>query len=229
MSWKRGPLAALAVCALLGGPAGCGSGDGHGRGERVSASPVGRLLDGTDERGRHYREVGKKNAPEVAIEIQPDFDHGWDVRLSVHHFHFSPAGARTRAVAGRGVALLYLDGRAIATLRTAEHHLAGGLVPRGTHHVTARLYADDRTVWAVHGKPVQSTADITASVAGPTHGPAPTPAPTRTPTRTATPTGASTATPTTTPPRTRTATTSGNGGTARTDTGGSPDPGGKAS
>ncbi|MEV5784049.1 nuclear transport factor 2 family protein [Streptomyces sp. NPDC048448] len=221
MSWKRGPLAALAVCALLGGPAGCGSGDGHGRGERVSASPVGRLLDGTDERGRHYREVGKENAPEVAIEVQPDFDHGWDVRLSVHHFHFSPAGARARAVTGRGVALLYLDGRAIATLRTAEHHLAGGLVPRGTHHVTARLYADDRTVWAVHGKPVQSTADITASVAGPTHGPAPT----RTPTRTVTPTGAATAT----LPSTGTTATSGNGGTARTDTGGSPDTGGKAS
>ncbi|MFJ2394355.1 MULTISPECIES: nuclear transport factor 2 family protein [unclassified Streptomyces] len=235
MSWKRGLLAALAVCVLLGGPAGCGSGDGHGRGERVSASPVGRLLDGTDEEGRHYREVDKKNAPEVAIEVQPDSDYGWDVRLSVHHFHFSPAGARTRALAGRGVALLYLDGRTIATLRTVEHHLAGGLVPRGTHHVTARLYADDRTVWAVHGKPVQSTADITASASAPTHGSAPTrgsaPAatPTRTPPPAATATGATAAAGTTTPPRTRTATTSGNGGPAGTDTGGSPDSGGKAS
>lgn len=170
MSWKRGLLAALAVCALLGGPAGCGSGDGPGRGERVSASPVGTLLDGTDEGGRHYREVGKKNGPEVAIEVLPDPRGGWDVHLSVRHFRFSPAGAGARAVAGRGVARLYVDGRAVATLRTARHHLAGGLVPRGTHHVTARLYADDRTVWAVRGKPVESTADITASVSPPTHG-----------------------------------------------------------
>ncbi|MFD8423789.1 hypothetical protein [Streptomyces sp. NPDC059466] len=194
MSWKRGLLTALAVGALLGGPAGCGSGDGHGRGERVSASPVGRLLDGTDEGGRHYREVDKKNAPEVAIEVQPDSDDGWDVRLSVHHFHFSRAGAEARAAVGRGVVLLYLDGRTIATLRTAEHHLAGGLVPRGTHHVTARLYADDRTVWAVHGKPVQSTADITASASGPTHGAAPTRVPTHVPTHVPTRAPAPTAT-----------------------------------
>ncbi|MFE4549670.1 hypothetical protein [Streptomyces sp. NPDC056785] len=170
MSWKRGLLAALAVCALLGGPAGCGSGDGPGRGERVSASPVGTLLDGTDEGGRHYREVDQKNGPEVAIEVLPDPRGGWDVHLSVRHFRFSPAGAGARAVAGRGVARLYVDGRAVATLRTARHHLAGDLVPRGTHHVTARLYADDRTVWAVRGKPVESTADITASVSPPTHG-----------------------------------------------------------
>ncbi|MGW4676248.1 nuclear transport factor 2 family protein [Streptomyces sp. NPDC004324] len=170
MSWKRGLLAALAVCALLGGPAGCGSGDGPGRGERVSASPVGTLLDGTDEGGRHYREVDQKNGPEVAIEVLPDPRGGWDVHLSVRHFRFSPAGAGARAVAGHGVARLYVDGRAVATLRTARHHLAGDLVPRGTHHVTARLYADDRTVWAVRGKPVESTADITASVSPPTHG-----------------------------------------------------------
>ncbi|MEU1531038.1 nuclear transport factor 2 family protein [Streptomyces fagopyri] len=223
MSWKRGLLAALVVCGLLGAPAGCGSGDGHGRGERVSAPPEGRILDGTDEKGRHYREVEKKNAPEVAIEVQPDSDSGWDVRLSVRHFHFSAAGAGARAVTGRGVALLYLDGRTIATLRSAEHHLSGDLVPRGTHHVTARLYADDRTVWTVHGRPVESTADITASVAGPTH------TPTRTPASTATRAGAGAGTPVTAPPRGRTVEASGNGGRARTGTGGSPDSGGKAS
>ncbi|MFE5138768.1 nuclear transport factor 2 family protein [Streptomyces fagopyri] len=229
MSWKRGLLAALAVCGLLGGPAGCGSGDGHGRAERVSAPPVGRLLDGTDEKGRHYREVEKKNAPEIAIEVQPDSDYGWDVRLSVRHFRFSPAGAGARAVTGRGVALLYLDGRTIATLRGAEHHLSGDLVPRGTHHVTARLYADDRTVWTVHGKPVESTADITASVAGPTHGGAPTRSPTRTPASTATPAGATAGTPVTAPPRRGTTGASENGRWARTGSGGSPDSGGKAS
>ena len=34
---------------------------------------------------------------------------------------------------------------------------------RGTHHLTARLYADDHTVWAVADKPVEATADLTAS------------------------------------------------------------------
>ncbi|MEU9284796.1 nuclear transport factor 2 family protein [Streptomyces sp. NPDC048275] len=204
MSWKRGLLAALAVGALLGGPAGCGTGEAPERTDETSASPVGKLLDETDERGRHYREVEEKGAPEVAIEVQPDSDADWDVRLTVRNFHFSPSGTKAAAVAGRGLALLSLDGRTIATLRTTRHHLPADLVPRGTHQVTARLYADDRTAWAVHGKPVESTADITASAAGPT----PTP-----------PAETETATPT----------TSGSGTASRTDTGGSRDPGGKAS
>ncbi|MET7987850.1 MULTISPECIES: hypothetical protein [unclassified Streptomyces] len=170
MRWTCGLLTALAVCALLGGAAGCGAGDAHERGTTVSASPVGTLLDRTDEEGRLYREVGRKGAPEVAIEIQPDSADTWDVRLAVRNFRFSPAGSRTAPVAGHGFARLYVDGRAVARLRTAEYRLAGYLVPRGTHHITARLYADDGTVWAVHGKPVESTADITASGSAPAPG-----------------------------------------------------------
>ncbi|MFF1452491.1 hypothetical protein ACFVYF_30815 [Streptomyces sp. NPDC058274] len=168
MSWLRGLLAALAVCALLGGSASCGTGDTHGDADGVSASPVGKVLDETDEEGRHYREIDKKGAPDVAIEVQPDSDAGWDVRLTVRNFRFSPAGARALAVAGRGTAVLSLDGRTLTRLRATGYHLSGDLVPRGTHHLTARLYADDRTVWAVQGKPVECTADITASGATPT-------------------------------------------------------------
>ncbi|MEV8035911.1 nuclear transport factor 2 family protein [Streptomyces sp. NPDC086182] len=169
MRWTRGLLVALALCAPLGGAAGCGAGEAHERG--VTASPVGTLLDETDDEGRLYREVGRKGAPEVAIEIQPDSADDWDVRLTVRNFRFSPVGARTVPAAGRGTARLYVDGRTVARLRTAEYHLAGHLVPRGTHHVTARLYADDGTVWAVHGEPVESTADITASDSGSAPGP----------------------------------------------------------
>jgi hypothetical protein len=171
MWWTRGLFAALAVCALLGGSAGCGTSDAHERRGEASASPVGKLLDESDEEGRLYREVDKKGAPEVAIEVQPDSDDSWAVTLTVHNFRFSPAGTRSVPVAGRGIAHLYVDGRTIARLRTTEYHLAGDLVTSGTHHVTARLYADDGTVWAVQGKPVESTADITASRAGPTRAP----------------------------------------------------------
>ncbi|MFE9094773.1 hypothetical protein [Streptomyces sp. NPDC007264] len=123
---------------------------------------MGKVLKDTDEEGRHYREVDPSGAPRVAVVVEPD-SGGWDVRLTVRAFRFSPAGARPVAVAGRGLARLYLDGRSLGWLHAPDHHLPGRLVPRGTHHVTARLYADDGTVWAVHGAPVQSTADITVS------------------------------------------------------------------
>ncbi|MET7681828.1 hypothetical protein [Streptomyces sp. NPDC005423] len=166
MSWTRGLPAVLAVCALLSaGSAGCGSGEAHGRDNGPSASPVGKVLEDTDEGGRHYREVDEKSAPEIGIEVAPvTAAADWDVRLTVHGFRLSPAGTAPKAVAGRGTVRLLVDGRTVvARLRASEYDLPGALVPHGTHHVTARLYADDGTVWAVHGKPVQSTADITAS------------------------------------------------------------------
>ncbi|MFJ8148287.1 hypothetical protein ACIQ6R_24975 [Streptomyces sp. NPDC096048] len=171
MSWIRGVLAVLAVCVLLlTGPAGCGSSDGDGKGEpeaRDSATPVGRLLDATDEEGRRYREVDGEEAPEVGIEVQPENDDSWDVRLTVRDFRFSPAGTEAKAVAGRGIAHVFLDGDLLTRLRGPEYRLAADLVPRGTHQLTVRLYADDGTVWAVDGEPVESTADITASDAEP--------------------------------------------------------------
>ncbi|MDO0916110.1 hypothetical protein QQM39_36375 [Streptomyces sp. DT2A-34] len=168
MSRTRTPLAVLAVCVLLlTGSAGCGSGDARIPGENgASPSPVGRVLDDTDGDGRHYREVDEGSAPEVGIEVQPDPDSGddsWDVRLSVRGFRFSSARAKARAVAGQGLAYLFVDGRLVTRLRTPEYRLPADLVPRGTHKVTARLYADDGTVWAVDGAPVESAADITAS------------------------------------------------------------------
>ncbi|MFI8220606.1 hypothetical protein [Streptomyces sp. NPDC085932] len=162
MSWTRGPLAVLAVCVLsLAGSVGCGSDGAPESG--ASPSPVGRLLEDRDKEGRPYREVERAGAPDVGVEVQPDAGGGWDVRLTLRNFRFSPAGSAERAVAGRGLAHLYVDGRLVARLRTPEYRLPARLVPRGTHQVTARLYADDGTVWAVDGQPVETTADVTAS------------------------------------------------------------------
>ncbi|MEW2495706.1 hypothetical protein AB0942_19580 [Streptomyces nodosus] len=165
MSWMRGLLVALVAGALLGGSTGCGSGGGHEQRGGVTASPVGKVLAGTDEEGRHYREVDRKDAPEVAVEVQPGARDDWQVRLTVRNFRLSPAGTPPAAVTGHGVVRLFLDGRPLIWLRTTEYRLPGELIPRGTHQLTARLHADDRTVWAVQGKPVESTADITASAA----------------------------------------------------------------
>lgn len=165
----RGLLGALAVCVLLlTGAVGCGTGQAREGTGAQSPAPTGRLLDKTDEQGRRYREVPADGAPEVDIEVTPDAAGGWQIRLRLHAFRLSPDGTDERARPGHGLALLFVDGEPVARLRTPRHHLAAGLVPQGTHQVTARLYADDGTVWAVHAKPVQSTADVTTSRTEPT-------------------------------------------------------------
>lgn len=164
MSWTRGFIALLAVCVVLvTGSVSCGASGAQERKDGQSVSPVGKVLDDTDEEGRHYREVDKDNAPDVGIEVQPNTDDSWSVRLTVENFAFSPAGTKAKAVSGRGVAAVFVDDRPVTTLRTPSCRLAAAYVPQGTHKVTARLYADDGTVWAVDGDPVESTADVTAS------------------------------------------------------------------
>ncbi|MEU0256856.1 hypothetical protein ABZ299_31270 [Streptomyces sp. NPDC006184] len=165
MPWiksTRQPLAALAVCVLLPlGAAACATGEAHGG--TVPSPPAGTVLDVTDGTGRNLREVARKDAPEVGIEVTPAAGGGWDVRLAFRRFRCSAPGVRPVAVTGRGVVSLFVDGRRVARPRTPAFHLAAALVPHGTHHVTARLYADDGTVWAVRGKPVESIADVTVS------------------------------------------------------------------
>ncbi|HET9379595.1 MAG TPA: hypothetical protein VFP69_02025 [Streptomyces sp.] len=166
MSWTRGIPAALAVCVTLSaGSVSCGTSDARetGKGERPAAA--GRLLDETDGQGRRFREVDGEHVPRIGIEVQPEDDGGWDVRLSLRGFRLSPPGARQRAAPGRGLALLYVDDRLVTRLHTPEHRLPA--VARGTHRVTARLCADDGTLWAVDGRPVESTAAITVSEPAP--------------------------------------------------------------
>ncbi|TQJ47988.1 hypothetical protein FBY34_7434 [Streptomyces sp. SLBN-115] len=173
MSWTRGSLAVPAVCVLLlAGSAGCGTSDAHERGDAstaasVSPSPVGKVLKDTDDEGRHYREVEKKGAPEVGVEVEPEADGSWDVRLKVENFRFTPTAAKAGVAHGRGAARLYVDDQPVADLRTPSYRIPAGYLPHGTHQVTARLCADDGTVWAVDGKPVESTAYITASEPSP--------------------------------------------------------------
>ncbi|MFD3734750.1 hypothetical protein [Streptomyces sp. NPDC058632] len=176
MAWTGRLVTVLAVCGvLLAGSAGCGSRAAQEQEQERGAgapSPVGRLLEERDDEGRPYREVDEKDAPEVGVEVTPDTDGGWDVRLSVRNFRFSPDGTARRAVPGRGLAHLYVNDRPVALLRTPGHHLSPHTVRRGTHQVTVRLHADDDSVWAVRGEPVESTADITVSEASPTANPA---------------------------------------------------------
>lgn len=164
MSWTRGLLAVLAVCVLLvTGSVSCGTSGAQDHKDGQSVSPVGKVLGNTDHEGRHYREVDQGSAPDVGIEVQPGTDDCWSVRLDVENFVFSPTGTTSRAVSGHGVAVLFVDGHPVTTLRTPAYRLDAGYVPQGTHKVTARLYADDGTVWAVDGDPIESTADVTAS------------------------------------------------------------------
>ncbi|MFC7306901.1 hypothetical protein ACFQVC_22050 [Streptomyces monticola] len=165
---RRGiPAAAVVLLALLATATGCTdrptTHHKPGTGHEQADGPVGELLKRKDESGHRYRQVDEQGAPDVGLSLRPDAEDGWNVRLAVRNFRFTPDSVGGAALPGSGHAYLYLDGHKIARLYGTWYHLPGNLVPRGTHRLTARLHADDHTVWAVDGKAVESTADLTDS------------------------------------------------------------------
>ncbi|MGW2656150.1 hypothetical protein ACWC1D_21170 [Streptomyces sp. NPDC001478] len=122
----------------------------------------GRLLTAEDGDGHRLRRIGADGAPEVGVTVRPDSEDGWNVRLTVRNFRFTPDSVGGAALAGRGHARLFLDGHPLARVYGAWFHLPASLVRAagGGTRLTAGLYADDHTAWAVGSTPVRASATL---------------------------------------------------------------------
>ncbi|MBB4985452.1 hypothetical protein GGE06_006404 [Streptomyces sp. SFB5A] len=165
------PLVALVAAALL--LVGCGGrATTHhkpGTSHQEATGSSGTLLAARDEDGHRLRELPAADAPTVRVEARPDSEGGWNVHLTVERFRFTPESTGGAALPGRGHARLLVDGR-----ETARLYGPWGYVPPGAHTLTVRLHADDHTVWAVAGAPVQATVRLgaTPATAAPSSAPA---------------------------------------------------------
>ncbi|MET9468978.1 cupredoxin domain-containing protein [Streptomyces sp. NPDC006544] len=160
-------MLALALLLAGGAVAGCGGratthhkpGTSH---EQASGN-AGTLLTTDDGAGHRLREVPAEGAPEVQLTARPDSEDGWNLQLAVKNFRFTPDSTGGAALRGAGHAHLELDGRKLARVYGPWFHLPAAQVPEGAHTLTVRLYADDHTAWAVSGKPVEGTLQLTAT------------------------------------------------------------------
>ncbi|MFG3349759.1 hypothetical protein ACGF1Z_32445 [Streptomyces sp. NPDC048018] len=119
----------------------------------------GRLLATKDSTGHRLREVPADGAPVVRFEARPDSEGGWNVHLLVERFRFTPESTGGAALPGRGHARLLVDGREAARAYGPWVHVPART---GARTLTARLLADDHTVWAVAGRPVEATLPLGA-------------------------------------------------------------------
>ncbi|MFZ4301446.1 hypothetical protein ACPCAE_22865 [Streptomyces cinereoruber] len=151
-------LAAAPVLAGCGGRATTHHKPGTGHQEATGGS--GTLLPARDEAGHRLRELPSAQAPTVRAEVRPDSEGGWNVHLTVERFLFTPESTGGAAVPGRGHARLLVDGR-----ETGRLYGPWGYVPAGARTLTVRLHADDHTVWAADGAPVQATVPLAGAPA----------------------------------------------------------------
>ncbi|MEV8451774.1 hypothetical protein AB0467_24565 [Streptomyces sp. NPDC052095] len=179
----RTALALLTAAALALGAGACGGrATTHhkpGTSHEQAGGSVGRLLTADDGSGSRLRQVGADGAPSPALAVRPDSEDGWNVHLTVRNFRFTPDSVGGAALLGRGHARLFLDGHPLARLYGPWYHLPASLVRAagGGDRLTARLYADDHTAWAVDATPIQATASLAAPADGPAPDRSPSPRP----------------------------------------------------
>ncbi|MEV7566809.1 hypothetical protein [Streptomyces tanashiensis] len=163
-------VAVVTLVALL--LAGCGGrATTHhkpGTSHQEATGSSGTLLAARDEGGHRLRELPTADAPTVRAEARPDSEGGWNVHLTVERFRFTPESTGGAALPGRGHARLLVDGR-----ETARLYGPWGYVPPGAHTLTVRLHADDHTVWAVAGAPVQATVSLGSTPSASASAPSP--------------------------------------------------------
>lgn len=176
---RRSVAALLVAAALVLGAGACGGratthhkpGTSH---EQATGSN-GRILAATDGSGHRLRQVDAEGAPEVDVAVRPDSEDGWNVHLTVRNFRFTPDSVGGAALLGRGHARFFLDGHPLARVYGTWFHLPESLLRTagGGTRLTARLYADDHTAWAVGSTPVQATVTLGAATSAPATTPAP--------------------------------------------------------
>lgn len=168
-AFLRITVAVLTAGTLAFGASACGGrATTHhrpGTSHEQAVGSVGRLLTADDGSGHRLRQIDAEGAPAVTVAVRPDSEDGWNVHLSVQNFRFTPDSAGGAALLGRGHARLLLDGHPLARLYGPWYHLPSSLVRAagGGRTLTARLYADDHTAWAVHSTPIQATTPLTAT------------------------------------------------------------------
>jgi hypothetical protein len=122
----------------------------------------GKLLSAEYMDGHKLREVPAEQAPSVELEVTEDSSSGWNVHVVSEDFEFAPE--RLGEVRPQeGHAHLFVDGEKVARLYGAWYHLSGSAVPAGEHELTVSLNANDHTIWAVDGEPIEATTKVTGT------------------------------------------------------------------
>lgn len=99
------------------------------------------------------------NAPDLTIALTPDRMEGYNLRVNLSNFTFSPEGASLADVPGEGHAHVYVNGEKLGRLYGEWMHIAH--LPKGEAVVSVTLNSNMHSPLAVNGQPISATTQIT--------------------------------------------------------------------
>lgn len=112
-------------------------------------------------------EVPADQAPTVELIVAEDAKSGYNISIITTNFTFTPRSVNEENVAGEGHAHLYVDGEKIGRLYGNYYHYDENF--EGTKTFRVELNANDHSVYAVDGEPIQTEVTVTHNSDSPTH------------------------------------------------------------
>ena len=97
--------------------------------------------------------------PTISYTLTKDVIGGYDLHVVTTNFTFTPEALNTAPVADQGHVHLYIDGRLYLLLAPWYH--IDSIAP-GTHSIIVSLNANDHSVFAEAGQPVEATSTFDA-------------------------------------------------------------------
>lgn len=122
----------------------------------------GMDLDGAEHAMMHSTplEVNPANAPKVEIAVTKDPMAGYNLRVMVERFVFSPVSASLAHIEGQGHAHVYVNGVKLARLYGEWVHLDN--LPDGDVEISVSLNSNDHRPLISAGVPIEAKTTITS-------------------------------------------------------------------
>ncbi|MHB8660544.1 MAG: hypothetical protein ACYC75_01195 [Minisyncoccota bacterium] len=95
--------------------------------------------------------------PTISYTISKDMIGGYDLHVTTTNYTFTPELVNEAPIPGQGHAHLYIDGQ-LTLLLAPWYHIP--LIAPGTHTITVSLNANDHSVVAENGKPIEATSTL---------------------------------------------------------------------
>lgn len=93
--------------------------------------------------------------PTVSFTLTQGAPDGWYLHIITTNFTFTPEKINTAPVADEGHAHLYIDGK-LTVVMGPWFHIPGDAVSPGKHTVMVSLNANDHSVFANNGQPIEA-------------------------------------------------------------------------
>ncbi len=104
-------------------------------------------------------DVPATGGPKVSVMIMPDPMTGYNLRVMVNNFTFSPERASLAAVPGEGHAHVYVNGEKLSRIYSEWMHIAA--LPKGDVEVDVTLIGNDHRPLALNGTPISASTTLT--------------------------------------------------------------------